>query len=62
MELRDVELSVEEAGNRVWYLALCAECSPHMPQPFSTDAERLTWVEAHVNATSHPVIKYEEPK
>jgi hypothetical protein len=64
IDLRDVELTIEERDGTVWYMALCADCDDVTPMPpFNTDQERLMWVLEHVEATSHTrVIKFEEPR
>jgi hypothetical protein len=44
-----------DLGLRHWYLAVCEDCTPRLPQPFSNPLERDEWVIAHSKATSHRV-------
>lgn len=38
-----------------WYLAICQDCTPVLPQPFSDEAGRSAWLVAHRQATGHTV-------
>lgn len=51
----------EQPLDAVWYIALCADCLPSLPQPFSSKAERDAWAAAH-SATGHDVDVHEEPR
>lgn len=42
-----------------WFLAICCDCKPILPQPFTDPEERLRWVEAH-ETTGHRIILTEE--
>ena len=39
----------------VFYLAICQDCTPILPQPFHGEAERDQWQVAHVSGTGHRV-------
>jgi hypothetical protein len=39
-----------------WYLAICRDCHPVLPQPFSVQAKRDEWLMAHKQGTGHEVI------
>ena len=39
----------------IWYLAICLDCTPVLPQPFSIEQERDDWLDAHVAGTGHDV-------
>jgi hypothetical protein len=46
----------QQAGPvQVWYLAICQDCTPVLPQPFSDEGERDRWAEAHRAATGDRV-------
>lgn len=38
-----------------WYLAVCEDCTPILPQPFRDPAERDGWKAAHETGTGHTV-------
>lgn len=38
-----------------FFLAVCHDCQPVLPVPFSDEAERDKWLEAHVKGTGHHV-------
>ena len=38
-----------------WYLAICRDCAPILPQPFRDRTERDRWVIAHKKGTAHEV-------
>lgn len=38
-----------------WFLAICQDCEPILPQPFYVQAERDEWAEKHRTATGHRV-------
>jgi hypothetical protein len=51
----------------IWYLAFCVQCNGGiekliaadksvLPMPFSTQAERTTWVDEHMDGTDHAVL------
>lgn len=40
---------------KVWYLAICQNCDPQRPMPFTTGGDRDTWRDTHVRATGHNV-------
>jgi len=44
----------------IWYLAVCQDCEPVLPQPFWTRTESETWANAHSNAAQHHVKLVEE--
>jgi hypothetical protein len=50
-----------------WYLAFCVQCNGGiekliagdksvLPMPFSEKAERIAWVDVHMEATDHSVL------
>jgi hypothetical protein len=39
-----------------WYLAICEDCQPLLPQPFRDSAERDAWAKAHAE-TGHTVAR-----
>ena len=41
-----------------WYVALCEDCEPVLPQPFRDRVERDTWADKHRTATGHMVTQY----
>lgn len=43
-----------------WYLAICADCKPLLPQPFSVEKERDEWADQHAEGTGHRVERVEE--
>jgi hypothetical protein len=42
-----------------WYLAVCQDCEPILPQPFRDETERDEWAAAHAT-TGHRVELREE--
>lgn len=46
----------------VWYVAVCHDCEPVLPQPFTTARERATWVTAHRDGTGHRVTVEDQRK
>jgi hypothetical protein len=38
-----------------FHLAVCQDCEPVLPQPFSDEHERDHWAGAHARATGHLV-------
>lgn len=46
--------------NDVWHLALCRDCTPHLPQPFRDETQRDEWATAHRNGTGHRVERVVE--
>lgn len=40
---------------RVWYMAICGECSRALAQPFSNEEDRSAWVQAHETVPDHRV-------
>jgi hypothetical protein len=40
----------------VYYLAICRECQPILPQPFDDRYKRDEWASDHSNATRHNVL------
>lgn len=44
-----------------WYLAVCRDCRPVLPQPFRDEAERDEWAQAH-RTTGHTVELTEEER
>jgi hypothetical protein len=40
---------------QVFYLAICQDCTPILPQPFSDETERDQWLAAHAGGTGHRV-------
>lgn len=40
-----------------WYLATCQACTPVLPQPFTDEAERDQWADAHWTGTGHVVTR-----
>lgn len=38
-----------------WFLAVCEDCTPILPQPFRDRAERDGWKAAHETGTGHTV-------
>jgi hypothetical protein len=38
-------------------LAICLDCRPVLPQPFSDKADRDAWASAHEKATGHKVVR-----
>jgi hypothetical protein len=43
-----------------WHLAICTCCQPVAPEPFTDEAERDTWADAHATATGHDVRRVTE--
>lgn len=43
-----------------WYLAICHDCAPVLPQPFSDPAERDEWARQHQDGTGHNVERQVE--
>jgi hypothetical protein len=43
-----------------WYLAICRDCTPVLPQPFHDFEERAKWTRAHRDGTGHTVTYEEE--
>jgi hypothetical protein len=39
------------------YLAICLDCQPILPQPFSDKVERDVWASTHEEATGHMVVR-----
>lgn len=39
-----------------WYLAVCQDCTPVLPQPFTDPGERTDWATTHNVATGHRVL------
>jgi hypothetical protein len=39
----------------VFYLAICQDCTPILPQPFFDETKRDQWLAAHVSGTGHRV-------
>jgi len=44
-----------ERPGETWYLAICQDCTPVLPQPFTKEAERDAWAQAHRAATGDRV-------
>jgi hypothetical protein len=40
----------------LWYLAICQDCTPVLPQPFTVEAEWIDWTREHVTSTGHRVL------
>jgi hypothetical protein len=45
--------------SEMFYLAICQDCTPVLPQPFLDFKERARWTKAHRDGTGH-VVTYEE--
>jgi hypothetical protein len=43
-----------------FFLAICQDCTPILPQPFYDEAERDKWAAAHREATGHRIVSAEE--
>ena len=39
-----------------WYLAICTQCTPLLPQPFTRPEDRDRWVTGHKQGTGHQVL------
>jgi hypothetical protein len=55
----------EQQQNRpieTWYLAICQNCTPILPQPFHDFEERVKWTKAHRDGTGHTVTYEEETR
>ena len=44
-----------EGTHETWYLAVCMDCTPTLPQPFTTESQRNEWATSHIRATGHRV-------
>jgi hypothetical protein len=64
VDLRSVELAIEEINEEVWYLVICGDCDVLHPRPpFTSDHERMDWLTTHVDTTGHTrIVKFEEPR
>jgi len=49
-----------DKDKKYWYLAICLECEPVLPQPFGVEKERAEWVEAHWGGTGHAILLRQE--
>lgn len=47
-------MSERKGEKDAWFLALCLDCEPLLPQPFRNESDRGAWVEAHAE-TGHRV-------
>ncbi|MPZ13776.1 MAG: hypothetical protein GEU73_05030 [Chloroflexi bacterium] len=45
-----------------WFIAWCQDCTPVLPQPFTSEVERDAWADAHRSGTGHTVTTSEETK
>ena len=43
-----------------WFLAVCLDCTPILPQPFLTPEARDQWAAIHRSGTGHRVSALEE--
>ena len=64
VELRSVELAIEELKQEVWYRVHCGDCATETAFPqFTTDNDRITWLTDHMTQTGHSrIVKFEEPR
>src|SRR5258708_36266993 len=52
----------EHAETVTFYLAVCHDCTPVLPQPFYDRGERDTWAVTHAGATDHKVTLMREDR
>lgn len=45
----------------IWYLAICIDCTPILPQPFADQEARAEWVKAH-ETTGHRIVTREDSR
>jgi hypothetical protein len=45
-----------------WYLAVCRDCKPIIPQPFSDADQRTDWAGKHAKGTGHRVVLDQEER
>lgn len=46
--------------DETWFLAICRDCTPRLPQPFWSPREADRWARAHARGTRHTVERIDQ--